>query len=224
MRLAVLWDVDHTLIETRGVGRELYQVAFERATGVPFRHPASVSGSTEFRIFVETAALHGVEATSEQTDAYASALAELHLERYLELQNRGRALPGVRDALAALAAKGYIQTIVTGNLRAVAVTKLKAFGLDGLLDLNGAAFAEDDESREQLVRVAVQKTGADRAVLIGDTPADVEAGNASGVPVIAVATGRSTVEELRGAGADVALSDLRDVDQVVAAVAGLTTA
>jgi hypothetical protein len=29
--LLVLWDVDHTLIETRGVGSELYRAALRRS-------------------------------------------------------------------------------------------------------------------------------------------------------------------------------------------------
>jgi len=224
MRLVVLWDIDHTLIETRGVGRELYQAAFEQITGVKFLQAALVSGSTEFRIFSETLALHGVPATSELMVAYANALAALHIERFDELQERGRALPGARDALVALDAKGYLQTVVTGNLRAVTVTKLQAFGLDDLLNLEVGAFAEDGEDREDLVRVAMTRTTADRAVLIGDTPSDVAAAKANGVPVIGVASGRSSVEELFAAGADVAITDLTDLDEVVAAVDRLTTA
>jgi phosphoglycolate phosphatase len=47
-------------------------------------------------------------------------------------------------------------------------------------------------------------------VLIGDTPRDVAAGRAAGVQVIAVASGRSSVEELQAAGADEVLADLTD--------------
>jgi len=224
MKLLVLWDVDHTLIETRGVGRELYHEAFEQATGVPLNRTASVSGSTEFRIFSETAASHGLLATSESAATYAMALAALHADRYAELQERGRALPGARVAVLSLAAKGYVQTVVTGNLRAVAITKLKAFGLDNLLDLEVGAFAEDGEDREELVRVAMRRAAADRAVLIGDTPSDVAAAKANGVPVIGVASGRSSVEELGAAGADVCLRDLTNLDEVVSAVVRLTTA
>ena len=34
-QLLVLWDIDHTLIETRGVGRKLYELAFRTVTGRP---------------------------------------------------------------------------------------------------------------------------------------------------------------------------------------------
>ncbi|WP_303331585.1 HAD family hydrolase [Streptomyces sp. NA02950] len=56
---------------------------------------------------------------------------------------------------------------------------------------------------------------ADRAVLVGDTPADVRGGLAGGVRVVAVATGRSSTEDLREAGAEVVVDDLSDTRQVL---------
>ena len=35
--ILVLWDIDHTLIETRGVGGEIYADAFRAVTGHPLR-------------------------------------------------------------------------------------------------------------------------------------------------------------------------------------------
>ena len=58
------------------------------------------------------------------------------------------------------------------------------------------------------------------AVLIGDTPADVEGAHANGVRVIAVASGRSDVATLRAAGAETVLSNLRDTELVVKLVRG----
>ncbi|MFB6534839.1 MULTISPECIES: HAD family hydrolase [Streptomyces] len=44
------------------------------------------------------------------------------------------------------------------------------------------------------------------------TPADIEGGRANGVRVIAVTSGRSTAPELRHAGADAVVRDLRDTE------------
>ena len=41
MARLVLWDIDHTLIDTRGVGRELSAAAFFRATGQTMREQAT---------------------------------------------------------------------------------------------------------------------------------------------------------------------------------------
>jgi phosphoglycolate phosphatase-like HAD superfamily hydrolase len=55
-------------------------------------------------------------------------------------------------------------------------------------------------------------------VLIGDTPNDVAAARESGARVIAVATGRSSTEELAAAGADVVLEDLTQTEQLQSAI------
>ncbi|MYS53732.1 HAD family hydrolase, partial [Streptomyces sp. SID6013] len=57
----VLWDIDHTLMATGGLGRELWADAFEKVTGFAMREQASVTGSTERRILRETARLHGLD-------------------------------------------------------------------------------------------------------------------------------------------------------------------
>jgi phosphoglycolate phosphatase len=56
------------------------------------------------------------------------------------------------------------------------------------------------------------------AVVIGDTPADVEGGLRTGVRVIAVATGRSSEVELTAAGAAEVLPGLRDTVLAVKSV------
>ncbi|WP_405763986.1 HAD hydrolase-like protein [Actinacidiphila glaucinigra] len=56
----------------------------------------------------------------------------------------------------------------------------------------------------------------DEVLLIGDTPADVHAALAIGVPLLAVASGRSVEEDLRNAGAACILPDLTDVSAVLA--------
>lgn len=57
-------------------------------------------------------------------------------------------------------------------------------------------------------------------VLIGDTPADVEGGLATGVRVIAVATGRSSAEDLRAAGAHAVIPDLTATEGLLKLVTG----
>ena len=67
----MLWDIDHTLIDTRGAGRELSAAAFERVTGIPMRKQAKTDGITESVIFRETAALHGLTTGRAEFEAFA---------------------------------------------------------------------------------------------------------------------------------------------------------
>jgi phosphoglycolate phosphatase-like HAD superfamily hydrolase len=78
--------------------------------------------------------------------------------------------------------------------------------LSGLLGVAGApAPTRDDVERSKphadLVHAALEKVEADRAILIGDTPWDVEAARRAGVETVCVLTGGFSEAELRDAGA-----------------------
>ncbi|WP_328981067.1 HAD family hydrolase [Streptomyces mirabilis] len=218
----VLWDIDHTLIDTRGVGRELSATAFLRSTGQPMRQQAKIDGITEQVIFRETARLHGMDTDHSDFERFARALTEAHLRQAAELRERGHALPGAAAALNALDAYGVRQTVVSGNVRPVSKIKLQVFGLDQHILWELGAYGEDSDTRAELVRLCLQRadTPAKDAVLIGDTPADIEGAQANNVRVIAVASGRSDEFTLRDAGAQAVLSDLRDTELLVKLVCG----
>jgi phosphoglycolate phosphatase-like HAD superfamily hydrolase len=61
-------------------------------------------------------------------------------------------------------------------------------------------------------------------VYIADSVRDVEAARTGGARCLAVASGRSSVSELRAAGADAVLRELTDTAAVLAAVDRLTLA
>lgn len=209
-RLLVLWDVDHTLIETRGVGRAIYDRAFPAATGRPLAKLADISGRTELDIMRESLRVNGLEPTDDLVDRLARALIQGYEDARDELRATGRALPGADDVLRELAADPRVfQTVLTGNLREVARIKLEVFGLDRYLDLAAGAYGDDDPERSKLVTIAQQRASTraevtfdnDATVLVGDTPKDVEAGLAAGVQVIGIATGKTSATDLRAAGA-----------------------
>ncbi|WP_326762789.1 haloacid dehalogenase-like hydrolase [Streptomyces phaeochromogenes] len=222
MARLVLWDIDHTLIDTRGVGRELSAAAFEQTLGQPMQQQARIDGITEPVIFRETATLHGLATDRADFERFARALADGHLRRAADLRERGHALPGAATALDALNAIGVRQTVVSGNIRPVAQTKLSVFGLDQHMVWEIGAFGEDHDVRAELVRLCLQRAGtvAEDAVLIGDTPADIEGAHVNGVRVIAVASGRSDEATLRNAGAETVLSDLCGTEPFVKLVRG----
>lgn len=218
----LLWDIDHTLIDTRGVGRELSAAAFEQVTGQPMREQATIDGITEAVIFRETAKLHGLTTDRGDFKRFAQALAEQHTSHLRKLRERGSALAGAAAALEALAAANVRQTVVTGNIRAVAQIKLNVFGLDTHIEWGTGAYGEDADLRPALVALALARsaTQAQDALVIGDTPADIEGARENDVRAIAVATGRSSATELRKAGADFVLDDLTDAKLLVELVTG----
>jgi phosphoglycolate phosphatase-like HAD superfamily hydrolase len=145
------------------------------------------------------------------------------------LRERGHELPGARAALTAFrSSPGIVQSVLTGNIRPNAVTKLSAFGLDEYIDFEAGGYGSDDEVRANLVAIAQERASAKygtrfdkgNTILIGDTLRDVQAGRNGGARVIAVATGSDSVEALRAEGADIALPDLQDTRAVMEAVSG----
>jgi hypothetical protein len=68
-RTLVLWDVDHTLSETRGVGWAIYDRAFPAATGKPLAKLAKISERTELDIMTESLRINDLEPTEGETRA-----------------------------------------------------------------------------------------------------------------------------------------------------------
>ncbi|MGH3712205.1 MAG: HAD family hydrolase [Micromonosporaceae bacterium] len=222
----ILWDIDRTLIDVGQVSHEIYARAFLDVTNQPLQDLADMTGRTEKAILLDTLALHGVPDPESMFDRFYAALAEAADALRDEMRRKGRRLPGSKQAIAALARDGVVQTVVTGNIKAIAITKLDAFDLREHLDLDIGGYGSDDSTRAALVRLAQQRAerrydrafAPGRIVVIGDTPHDMHAARVVGVRAVGVATGGSTVEELRAAQADAVLADLTDTRALVTAV------
>jgi phosphoglycolate phosphatase-like HAD superfamily hydrolase len=243
IRRLVLWNIDLTLVDVARVSRGAYAEAFRRVTGRPLVALPQTAARTDSEIFFEALALNDADAgpVLDRTEAggqellarYTTALevafdARLHL-----LPTQGRALPGAREAVAAVAGlPGVVQSVLTGTIRPNAAAKLRAFGMDGFFDFEiGGYGSEIYPMGAQLLRSrgrAAEKYGAEigvnPAVYVADSGRDVEAARVGGAHCVAVASGRSTAGELRDAGADLVLDDLADTDAVVTAVDQLTSA
>lgn len=225
--LLVLWDIDHTLIENYGVNKEIYGWAFELLTGRRAEHRARTDGRTEPEIMRNMLLEHGIEPRADYVDRVMDVLDSATLSRTGTLRERGHELPGARDALVALQSlPGVVQSVLSGNIKSNAITKLSVFDLEVFIDFEVGGYGSDDDVRSNLVAVA-QGRASERfgslfdksnTVLIGDTTRDVQAGRNGGAYVIAVASGSECMEELRDAGADLVLPDLRDTGTVVTAV------
>lgn len=216
MALLILWDIDNTLIDNAGVSKEIYAAAFEALTGQRPSQPARTEGRTDPEIISDLLEAHGAAAVPWQE--VETALTDAGLGHRDSLAKRGQVMPGVLDLITALAVvPTVVQTIVTGNIRANATVKLAAFGLLDWLDLEVGAYGSDDSDRSQLVAIARRRAstkyggnfaGKASAIVIGDTPRDVQAAHAGKARVLAVASGVHTEAELRAAGADDVMPNL----------------
>ncbi len=124
--------------------------------------------------------------------------------------------PGVRQLLRGLNRRGAAIGLVTGNLSRIGWKKMEHAGLRDYFRFG--VFAEQARDRAGLVRLAVRQARRERWIdkrgkitLIGDHPNDIRAGRANKVPVIAVATGLVSIEELAEHSPDVLVTDLRSL-------------
>jgi len=123
-------------------------------------------------------------------------------------------MPGVKQVLAHLAARGALLGVATGNLETIGWIKIEEAGLREWFRFGG--FSDHFAVRSELIGDAAKKArelaGADASIcVVGDTPRDIEAAHANSLPVIAVATGTFSFDELEKLQPEVCASSLADL-------------
>lgn len=215
MRL-VLFDIDGTLLHCGPQVRPLFKEALIEVYGTAGDCDRySFSGRTDPRIVLDLVTGEGVP--EEEARLRLPRVREVYLEKLeRRLDRRGmRLLPGVVELLERLAERSDLALgLLTGNWEPGARSKLSRFDLNRFFPFG--AFGCDAVDRDDLPPVALDRaehrTGRRFApgetLIIGDTPHDIACGRAHGIPVLAVATGRTPADELREAGADWVVPDL----------------
>lgn len=228
-RRLVLWDIDGTLVDAAGIGREAFDEAFAAVTSVRPERVVPFAGRTDLEIALDLLGANGADAADSVLPGFQQALEASLAARMPALRERGRALPGAAEALTALGRQpGVLQSLLTGNIAPNALVKLSAFGLERHVDFDIGAYGSDHRRRGELVAIARRKAAAKHGaqvephdvVLIGDTPLDVAAAREGGARAVGVATGPYDAPALSDAGADVVLGDLTDTSAVVQAALG----
>lgn len=212
----VLWDIDGTLLRSGAVAPLAFLDAVAEVTGVrPTAERRDYGGRLDTEIAEMLLAAVGAEMT--YVADVLEALRRLVLERLDDLRAQTRTFAGVDWLLARLAAAGVRQTVVTGNLAAIARHKLEAGRLIPPIELDLGGFGDSAASRAAVAQVAIDRLAAagwqpdlDGVWIIGDTPRDLACARAVGVRCALVATGRTPIADLTGLGADIVLPDLSD--------------
>ena len=196
MARAVLLDVDGTLIDANYQHALAWYRAF-RANGLVMPiwkiHRHVGMGGDQL-----VPALIGEEADAEK----GADIRETRKEIYQELIEEVAPLDGAHELIADLKERGR-----TAVLASSAPEKEIDHYLDLLeaRDLADGWTTDDDveatKPEPDLVRAALVMAGTDEAVLVGDTPWDIESARKSGIETITVITGGYSEQELRDAGA-----------------------
>ncbi len=229
MTRLILWDVDGTLIHSRGIGAAVFDRALEQVVGSAPASRLLLAGKTDPQIALEYLEAMAVESADEKLALVVEAVeAEVAAAATL-LAQTGEAQRGVPELLARLAAEPDVhQTLLTGNTAANAAVKVTAFGLERWLDLEIGAYGSDHADRRQLVPIALQRAELLRGLevdpsntwVVGDTANDLACARAGGARCLLVATGSASFDDLEALGADHVLPDLGDTEVVLRILTG----
>jgi phosphoglycolate phosphatase len=215
--LAVLFDIDGTLLSTGGASDRAWTRAFKELHGVDVDVPA-VTGKgvpdPEVGRIVFASAI-GREPTPEEAEALMRRRLE-HLPEEVEGSSGYVVKDGVVEVLEKLIDEGVTLGLTTGNVEEAAHIKLARANLNRFFSFGG--YGSDSPDRTELTTKALERAervlgnslDLDQCFSCGDTPRDVEAGHGAGIRVVGVATGEYTVDELLEAGADAAVMSLRE--------------
>src|SRR5580692_5505427 len=122
----VLWDIDGTLLNADGVGRDLYDAVFLQLFGRSLSAYAPMAGRTDRAIILETLSLAGVDEPRRHVDPFIAGLGAQASSVRSAVAARGHALPGAAAVLATLASARTL-----GSLAAAAAAEAIDLGLGG---------------------------------------------------------------------------------------------
>ena len=220
--IVLLFDVDGTLINTRGAGRDAMDAALSAEFGIhQSSDDLSTLGRTDRGIGAAMFRRHGIE---DNVDNWRRLVAA-YLRRLPDSLHRlrGLLLPGVGELLDVLAARRDVAVgLLTGNVQQAARIKLDHFGIHGHFAFGG--YGDDHPDRDDVARTA-QRAAADhlggprrlrRVIVIGDTTLDVRCARTIGATAVAVASGLCPAAELQAARPDLLLENLADARPLLA--------
>jgi phosphoglycolate phosphatase-like HAD superfamily hydrolase len=214
-KLAILFDIDGTLITTGGAGAASWRLAFEELYDIPADiGEFSDSGMTDPEVGRKTfeAVMHREPERKEFTRLLERRLHHLH--QTVEDSDGYCVLPGVEELLPRLIDAGYMVGLVTGNTEAAAHVKLHRAKLNRFFSFGG--YGSDSNERGEVTRIALKRASLvygeevppDQAIAVGDTPLDVKGAHAAGIECLGVGAYKFSVEQLDEAGADYAIPSL----------------
>jgi phosphoglycolate phosphatase len=215
--LAVLFDIDGTLISSGGAGAESWRRAFNELYGIP----ADIGEYTDTGMTdpdVGRLTFRGVMGRNPTPEEMATLMAKRHehLPASVAESTGYKVLPGVEQTLEQLRDAGMLLGLTTGGTETAAHMKLERGGLNRFFSFGG--YGSDSPDRAELTRRAIERAGEilkqpvdpKRVLVVGDTPLDIKAAHDAGAVAIGVATGKYSEDDLRKAGAEHVLKTLEE--------------
>lgn len=193
----VLLDVDGTLIDSNDAhARSWVDVLRDEGFDVTFERVRRLIGKGGDKLVPE---LTGIDPESERYEAISKIRKDRFRREHLPTL---RAFPRTRELLQKMKAEGHGLTVATSAQSEELDAMLEAVGLADLLPRRTSSDdAEESKPDPDIVVAALEqaKLSAAEAMMLGDTPYDVEAATRAGVAIIALRCGGWDDHALTGA-------------------------
>ena len=197
MPKAVLFDVDGTLVDSNDAHARAWVEAFaEGGITVDFEPVRRRIGMGGDKLMPEVSGLTEDSAAGERI---STRRREIFKEKYLPRLQR---FPGSSELVAALKDRGITAVAASSAKKDELRKLLEIAGADALLDdATSSDDAEESKPDPDIVHAALRqaKSAPGDAIMVGDTPYDIEAARRAGVRVIAFRSGGWRDEDLQGA-------------------------
>jgi HAD superfamily hydrolase (TIGR01509 family) len=192
----VILDIDGTLVDSNEAHVRAWVQAFaEHGYDVPAEKVRRLVGMGGDHL---VPAAVGLDKDSEET----KALGERHGELFKESLPTLRPFPRIRELLERMKADGYELVVATSSQPDEMKPLLEIAGVVDLLeDAASKGDAKSSKPEPDIVQAALDRLGRPptEAVMLGDTPYDVEAAGKLGVGTLALRCGGFSDKDLAGA-------------------------
>ncbi len=216
MDYLLVWDIDGTLIQGKGIGRRAMTKAFKDLFQIDDAlKDIEMAGRLDSLIVKDAFKLHKINMDNS-----------IFFERYLEcldeeikILDKPIEAPGIVKLLEILEKKNnFYCALGTGNIEKGARKKLEIASMNTFFPTGG--FGDNEMERWQVIENSVINSkkcynkdfSTESIYVIGDTPRDVNCGRKLNFKTIGVATGIFSVQDLKEAGADYVFHNFLDTD------------
>ena len=194
---AVLFDVDGTLVDSNDAHADAWVTAFREhgvtVDWIKVRRSIGMGGDKLMP------AVSGLDETSHEGSAIAEDRGKIFKRDFLP---HIKPLRNAAKLVAAVKERGYTAVAASSAAKDELTPLLRIAGADSLMDAKTSSDdAEESKPEPDIILAALKraKACAREAVLIGDTPYDVEAARRAGVKMIGFRSGGWSDADLAGA-------------------------
>ncbi len=191
----IIFDLDGTLIDTAPdlIATLNVVLAGEGLPPLPYDVARALIGHGARHMIEHALALDGRTPVTAQVDG----LFDTYIAYYADhVADHSRPFPGLEPALTTLAGCGFRLAVCTNKLEWLAVRLLDALGLsDRFVTICGQDTFGVQKPDPRALHGTLRRAGGvlDRAVMVGDSQADIAAAKAAPMPVVAVDFGYTEI-------------------------------